>query len=107
MPLGGRLPQEYLLILGIGERERFDEEAFHLGMQKMFKIVHGLNRADIVVALPGRAEGECETTDAVEWFLSCFGEHGGEQDIRILDTSGAQKTMAPAVERWRLRQLVP
>ncbi|MCP4680660.1 MAG: hypothetical protein GY854_35290 [Deltaproteobacteria bacterium] len=107
MPLGGRLPQEYLLVLGIGERERFNEEAFHLGMKRMFKTIRGLNRVDIVVALPGRPEGACETTDAVDWFLSSFREHGCEQDIRILETTGAQKTMAPAVERWRLRQLVP
>lgn len=107
MPLGRHLPQEYLLLFGLGERSLFGEREFLREARRAFDAVRGLNREHMVLALPGRVEGECDTAEAIEWFLSCYEEHGGGQDIHIIEPVGAQKAMTPVVERWRLKQLVP
>ncbi|MCP4600054.1 MAG: hypothetical protein GY847_05865 [Proteobacteria bacterium] len=107
MPLGKQLPQEYLLIFGLGNRAAFSNEVFYQSTIKMFNTVQSLNKRDIVLALPGRVERECDTTQGIEWFLDCYEKHGRDQDIRIVETISVQKAMMPVVERWRLRQLMP
>ncbi len=107
MPLGRHLPQDYLLVLGLGARQYFCKEVFLETSEKMFNTVHHLDRRNIVLTLPGRGDGECDTTTAMEWFLSSYEEHADNQEIQIIESPGAQKAMMPVVERWRLKQLVP
>jgi hypothetical protein len=107
MPLGNRLPHQVLLVFGLGEREGFGEAAFIEAVERMFRATRGLGLRDITVALPGRIEDACDNAEAMEWFLGCYEEHGHGQLVEIIEPVGAQKAMAPVVERWRLRQLVP
>ncbi len=107
MPLGRHLTQEYLLVFGLGERSLFGNEVFHQSTMKMFDVIGNLNSKDIVLTLPGRIEEECDTTQAMEWFLDCYEEHDQDRNTYIVEPAGAQKAMMPVVERWRLRQLMP
>jgi hypothetical protein len=107
MPLGRLLPQQYLLVFGLGERAEFCRESFLENAQRTFETVHKLGHRDVVLTLPGRVEEACSSSESIEWFLSCYEEHGDGQNIQIVEPTGSQKAMLPLVERWRLKQLVP
>jgi len=105
-PLGGRLPHDNLLLLGIGQRERFDEHVFRRAVSRMFDQLDKLDDGDakLTVALPGRAEGVCDTEDAIEWFLPLAEQRSGNRQITLIEPTVAQKEMQPAIERWRLKR---
>jgi hypothetical protein len=107
MPMGHRLAHKHLLLFGLGERSGFGREGFERGVSQMFDTARRLDRRDLVMALPGRAENHCSAVDAVQWFLSCYESEGGDQGIFIVEPADAQKAMAPVIERWRLKRLVP
>ncbi len=103
MPLGRRLPQDCLLVLGLGQRDRFDQQVFESQIDRMFSVLDGLRAETLVLALPGRPEGDCSTAQAIEWFLPCYDRRGGERTLTIVEPVGAQKVMLPYIERWRLK----
>ena len=107
MPLGRLLPQQYLVVLGLGERAEFDKAVFFNSMQRTFKTIHKLDHRDLVLALPGRTEKACRSRESIEWFLSCYEEYGNAQNVQIIEPTSSQKAMLPVLERWRLKQLVP
>ena len=107
MPLGRRLKQDNLLILGLGSTKRFGRDAFIQSIERLFDVTTRLNSKEIVLALPGRVEGQCDTTSAINWFLDCLEKQENDLNIQIIEPLGAQKAMIPIVERWRLKQLVP
>lgn len=103
-PLGGRLPQDRLLLLGLGQRERFGEHAFRRAVSRLFDDLDRLGDGDLVLALPGRVEGACEPAEAVEWFLPLAERRARDRRIVLIEPSEAQKAMAPIVERWSLKR---
>lgn len=109
MPLGRHLGPSKLLILGLGPKKDFDEHAFRSAIRKMFESLRLLGAADVLCALPGRPEEVCETSLAIEWFLSDLSDDAiaAVRELHILEPTGPQKAMVPLVERWRLRQLIP
>jgi hypothetical protein len=106
-PLAGHLPQDYLLLTGLGDRNVFDKQRFQESVVRTFDAMEKLDARHLALSLPGRVEGCCQTNDAIEWFIESYSCHGEEQEIAVIEPHGAQKAMLPAVERWRLRQLVP
>ncbi|MCP4198706.1 MAG: hypothetical protein GY762_16290 [Proteobacteria bacterium] len=107
MPLGRLLPQQYLLVFGLGERAEFTKKSFFTSAKRTFETIRKLGHRDMVLTLPGRVEKACTSSDSIGWFLSCYEEHGDAQNIQIVEPTGSQKAMLPLVERWRLKQLVP
>jgi hypothetical protein len=107
MPLGRHLPQDYLLLTGLGRREGFDKQVFQESVALTLDTVERLGTRDIAVVLPGRVEGLCNSHNAIEWLIEAYAQEGEEQEVCVIEPHGAQKAMIPAVERWRLRQLVP
>lgn len=107
VPLGRHLPQQFLLLIGLGERVYFGKERFTHGVNQAFETTRGLDARDLVVALPGRAEGICPIGDAIDWLINAYAAFDGDQEVTVIEPQGAQKVMVPAVERWRLKQLVP
>jgi len=105
-PLGGRLPQDRLLLLGLGQRERFGEHVFRRALSRLFDQLDRIDNGDapLTLSLPGRADGVCETADAIDWFLPLAEQRGKERQITLIEPSAAQKEMAPAIERWRLKR---
>lgn len=106
MPLGRFLPQPFLLLMGLGPRDRFSETVFEQSLLQTFDILRGLKVSDIVLALPGRVEETCQASDAIEWFIRIYDTAPDLGVVHIVEPAEAQKSMAPAVERWRLRSLV-
>ena len=107
MPLGRHLPQENLLLVGLGKRALFGEASFSDTVALTFETMRKLDAVDLILSLPGRQEGVCQSSDAIEWFIDNYDKWGDEKEIVIIEPQGAQKAMLPSVERWRLRQLVP
>ncbi len=107
MPLGRHLPQESLLLVGLGERSRFGESSFADAVAITFETLRRMDKETLVLSLPGRQEGVCPPGDAIEWFIEGYDQWGENHEVILVEPSGAQKAMLPAVERWRLRQLVP
>ena len=107
MPLGRFLPQQYLLILGLGPVDEFDQAVFEKSIEKTFQIAKGLMLSTLTLALPGRVEGACEGADAIEWLINVYSDEADMKEMVIVEPAAEQKAMLPAVERWRLRSLVP
>ena len=107
MPLCRFLPQRFLLVVGLGEKEKFSNEVFDTGLDRAFELLDGLDTPNIVLALPGRVENACPGSDAIDWFIDRYDAAPHMRECHIVEPPGAQKTMVPAVERWRLRHLVP
>ncbi len=107
MPLGRHLCQKQLLILGLGDRDAFDMRVFNDGLKKLFVTLRALGSEEVILSLPGRIEQIGETTAAMEQFLEVYEEEPDDWDVVLIEPLRAQKTMAPVLERWRLRQLMP
>jgi hypothetical protein len=107
MPLGRHLPQTCLLLVGLGSRETFGEGPFTRSLSLAFDTALRLGLEKLVISLPGRQEGVCPPSDAIEWFLTAYDAMAEEWEVLLIEPQGAQKAMLPSVERWRLRQLVP
>ena len=59
MPLGRLLPQQYLLVIGLGERAGFTKTSFFSSTKRTFETIHKLGHRDMVLTLPGRVEEAC------------------------------------------------
>jgi hypothetical protein len=105
-PLGGRLPQDCLLLLGLGERERFSEHAFRRALRRLFEQLVKLDQGKLTLALPGRVEGLCEIGQAIEWFLPIYESFGQDRNVVIVEPAAAQKEMGQIIERWHLKREV-
>jgi hypothetical protein len=105
-PLAARLPQDNLLLLGLGARERFGEHVFRRAVSRMFDHLDKLDDdgAQLTLALPGRAEDVCPTADAIEWFLPLADQRASERHITLIEPTEAQKVMTPVIERWRVKR---
>ncbi len=107
IPLGGRLPQDHMVIIGLGPRNEISPRIFADALARLFETARKLGHQSLLITLPGRSEGAYEATEAIEGFLQLLEENGVGLEIVLIETSGAQKAMLPAVERWRLKRSVP
>lgn len=105
-PLGGRMPQRYLVLIGLGPRAGFDRRRFGEALARLFEALDDLGCEHAALSLPGRVEDLCEPAEAIEWFLEAI-EDAGDRNLAIIEPSGAQAAMAPVVERWRLKKSLP
>ncbi len=107
MPLGRLLPQQFLLLIGLGKREAFSDRIFKTSLERTFDITEDLHVDAVTMALPGRVEKETPSSDAIDWFIDVYSQKAIRREVTIVEPLGAQKAMLPAIERWRLRSLVP
>ncbi|MBW2279060.1 MAG: hypothetical protein JRF63_16355 [Deltaproteobacteria bacterium] len=105
-PLAGRLPHNNLLLLGLGQRERFNEHVFRRAVSRLFDHLDKLDDdvSKLTVSLPGRAEGVCQAADAIDWLLPLAEQRGNNRQLTLIEPTAAQKDMQPAIERWRLKR---
>lgn len=107
VPLSARLPQQHLLLGGLGERRPLSAEAFHAAVSSAFAGALNLRHQELLIVLPGRPEELVETAKAVEWLLEAYEPRKSDLQLTVAEPLATQKAMLPLVERWRLRQLVP
>jgi len=103
-PLGGRLPHRHLLLVGLGRREGFGRDEFVSALERMFCAAERIGPGGLDLTLPGRVEGVVDPASAVDWFLEAGGDRCRDRDLTVIEHSGVQKVMLPAIERWRLKR---
>jgi len=105
---GRLLPIQFILLMGLGEREGFGKAEFEGAVARVFEIQKGLKTRRTAMALPGRQEDRLPPETAMEWFIEVYDRHTSLVDeIFLIESPSAQKAMTPALERWRLRRLIP
>jgi hypothetical protein len=108
VPLDRQLPQLYLLLLGIGQRETFDKAECSKALSRAFEISRKLRTSKPAMTLPGRVENVLNAADAVESFIESYEAEGDfAEGVTLIESSLGQKEMTPSVERWRLRRMIP
>ncbi len=106
-PLGGRLPQDLLVVIGLGPRAGFGRAQFRSALDRLFDALDGLRAAGVALALPGRIEEACDAPAAIAWFLDAHDARVNDRDVAVVDRPSTHKVMLPAIERWQLKRLVP
>lgn len=102
------LARQYVLLIGLGERLEFGEHLYKEALFKAFEIHKSLRTKKPLFALPGRVEDAAEPEKAMEWFLEVYDCYTEEvDDVFLIEPVQSQKIMTPALERWRLRCLIP
>ena len=105
---GKRLPISFLMLLGLGRRETFGQAAYTAALESAFEIQRRLNIRKFALSLPGRVEDVVAPETAMDWFIQVYDRHMDTLDeIYIIEPQATQKIMVPALERWRLRRLIP
>ncbi len=91
------VPFEKILLLGLGERARFDEGVFRRGVERMARALEGLRVRRALVELPGRGTGAIDAERAITLTLECLG-HDPEHDAWwLVEEPEAQKRIEQRV----------
>jgi len=106
-PMGRKLFDTRLLLIGLGSSAEFDRTCFDLVMTQLFTTLQRMESPSLTLALPGRPEGRIDSSTAMEWCLDYFDRHTITDQVTIIETVGAQQIMTPTVERWRMKHSVP
>ena len=106
LPGRPRLPFDKILVLGLGERESFGDEAFRAATRKLVKALEGMHVRRAVVELPGRADGMIDAERATELVLECVGDSVAHDAWVLVERPDAQKriTQLAGDERRRHRR---
>lgn len=106
MPGRPRLAAERLLLLGAGAQASFDADAFEGACDDLLQTLGGLKLRGAAVALPGRVWESIDAEQAIEVFLDVSRRVSHSLDeVTLLDSAAAQKTMQPLVDRERRRAM--
>jgi hypothetical protein len=99
------VPFEKVLIVGLGSRAAFGEEAFRRGVLHIASALDGLRVQRAVVELPGRATGAIEPEPAITLTLECVGASAVHDTWWLVESPADQKRteLRAAEERRRIR----
>jgi hypothetical protein len=101
-----RVPFEKVVLLGLGRREAFDEDACTRALERIGGVLEGLKVRRAVVELPGRADGTIAPERATELLLQGVGK-SKEHDAWWLveDERSEQVVTARARDDQRRRRI--
>jgi hypothetical protein len=101
-----RLAAERLLVVGAGERPRFDAVRARSLVFDLFRRVLALRVRTAAVALPHASARGWNAEAAVDHLLEATSSAGDRLDeLVIIDTAEAQRAMEPRIERAKRRAL--
>ena len=106
MPARPRLMVERLLWVGAGMRADMDEARFRSWIADVMARLVALRVRTGALVLPGRVLDRVDAALGMQWFLeasAALADHVDE--LTILDTAEAHRSMQPVVERARRRAL--
>lgn len=101
LPPGRRLPWKRIMVFGLGDSSRFDEDVYRQHVRWMRDVLARAGIREYAMQPPGRATGFIGARRALELWLEESDKDGRDDDIRVIDTHGGQKEMA---ETLRFRQ---
>jgi hypothetical protein len=101
------VPFEKVLIVGLGARSQFDEDAFREAVLGIARTLAGLRVRRAVVELPGRANDAIDPERAVTLTLECVGASPEHDAWWLVESPAVQKRVEQraADERRRARSI--
>ena len=103
LPGRPRLPFDKILVLGLGDRKSFGEDAFRAATMKLIKSLEGMHVRRAVVELPGRADGMMDAERATELVLECVGDSLAHDAWVLVERPDAQKRITQRAQDERRR----
>lgn len=102
-----QVPFEKVLVLGLGPRAGFDDDAFRLVVRRLMRALEGLRVRRAVVELPGRADAAIDPGRATELVLECAGDSAEHDAWWLVEDADSQKIIEERAldERRRARRL--
>jgi hypothetical protein len=98
-----RLPFDKVLVLGLGTRSGFDEEAFRTALTRLIRSLEGLHVRRAVVELPGRADEAIEPERAAELVLEAVGDSEAHDAWWLVEGPDAQRRISHRSQDERRR----
>lgn len=106
MPARPRFMTERLLWLGAGQVAEMDARRFRQVVVDGLGRLHKLRVRTAALVLPGRVGERVSAAEAIEWFLELSADFSEKLDeLIVLESGEAQRTMRQLVERARRRML--
>jgi hypothetical protein len=101
------VPFEKVLVVGLGPRAAFDDEAFKSAVLHLARAFEGLRVRRAVLELPGRASDAIDPERAITFTLDSVGASAEHDVWWLIDTPSAQRRIEQraADERRRVRAL--
>jgi hypothetical protein len=103
LPTGKRLPFQRVILFGLGDSSRFDEEVYRQHVRWMRDVIARAGSTRYAIQVPGRAAGFIGARRALELWLEETEKAQREEDVIVIDTAHAQKEMAEIL-RFRGRK---
>lgn len=98
MPGRPRLPFEKIVVIGLGERESFTEDAFRSVFGKLVRALNDLKVTSVAVELPGRADGALDVMKASELFFEWAKDDSFASSIALVEEHDAHKLFSKNLE---------
>lgn len=102
IPPGRRLPVRRIMLFGLGDSRKFDDEVFRQHVRWICDVAKRAGSEDIALQLPGRATGIIGARKALEMWSDEVRKDPWEIKMTIIDSATAQKDMSDL-----LRALAP
>ena len=103
LPTGRRLSFGRILVFGLGDSSRFDEDIYRQYVRWFRDVLRRAKLDTYAVQPPGRALGFIGARRALELWLEEADKEDYGEEIAIIDTHGGQKEMAELL-RYRARR---
>lgn len=99
------LPYEKVLVVGLGARGGFGEDAFRHAVTRIATALEGMHVRRAVVELPGRSGGAIDPEQAISLTLECLGASPEHDAWWLVEDPASQKRVEQraADERRRVR----
>jgi hypothetical protein len=99
------LPYEKVLIVGLGARAGFGEDAFRRAVTRIASALEGMHVRRAVVELPGRGSEALDPEQAISLTLECLGTSPEHDAWWLVEDTSSQKRVEQraADERRRVR----
>jgi hypothetical protein len=98
-----QLPFEKVLVLGMGPRVDFGDDAFRSVVTRLLRALEGLRVRRAVVELPGRASDAIAAERATEILFECLGQSSEHDAWWLVEEPDAAKRVAARAQDERRR----
>jgi len=104
-----KLPFDKAIVLGLGERESFDEAAYRQCIELLLKTLEGLCARNAVVELPGRHVAALSAEHAADILLEIAAERPEYDAFTLIERAEDEKRIVSHMieQRRRVRRFLP
>ncbi|MDP9002546.1 MAG: leucyl aminopeptidase [Myxococcota bacterium] len=97
------LPFEKVLVVGLGARSAFGDDAFRRSLVRIARALEGMRVRRAVIELPGRASAAIEPEHAITLTLDCLGASAEHDAWWLVEDAPSQRRVEQRVGEERRR----